>query len=653
MKPRRRSRPVLTRAVPRIALALALCGAAAPGTRAAAQVAPAEWTSVGRDAGGTRHAPLEQVNRDNVAQLQVAWTYRTGELERVKAPGLKTKVTFECTPLVVDGVMYLSTPTARVIALDAKTGRELWMHDPRLTGFAFAEGASRGVSYWKSAENPQERRIFVGTLDARLVAIDAATGAACADFGKDGAIDLAAGLANATRGLYSVTSPPAIFGDAVIVGSAIGDNQRFDTTSGMVRAFDVRSGKLLWSWDAIPRQPGDPGADTWRGDEALKTGAANVWSIISVDVERGLVFLPTSCPAPDFYGGKRLGNNLFANSVVALDAKTGKPAWHFQVVHHDVWDYDVASQPVLFDFRRDGTTTPAVAVGTKMGHIFLLDRANGKPLTAVEERPVPSSDVPGEETSPTQPFPALPALGLHKAEPWGSTAAEQQQAEAMFAQLRYEGIFTPPSLGGSLLAPGNVGGINWSGMTVDTERQILVTNVNRVATSVRLIPQADYGGRSGGSRLGEEFARQAGTPFGMARRTLRHAASGLPATKPPWGTLAAIDLAAGKLLWEVPLGYTVDPKLEPRAREWGSPNLGGAITTASGLVFVAASRDGHFRAFDIETGKGLWEAELPAGGQATPMTYEADGKQYVVICAGGHARLGTKLGDYVVAYALP
>ncbi|MGD9719634.1 MAG: pyrroloquinoline quinone-dependent dehydrogenase [Pirellulales bacterium] len=612
-----------------------------------------QWPCVGRDPGGARHSPLTQIDRTNVAQLQLAWTYRTGELERVKSPSLKAKISFEATPLVVDGVMYLSTASARVFALEAATGKELWMHDPHLTGYAFAEGASRGVSYWKSTGNPTLQRIFVGTLDARLVAIDAETGQACADFGNAGVIDLAAGIPNVSRGIYAVTSPPAIVGDAVIVGSAVGDNQRFDASPGVVRAFDARTGKQLWSFDPIPRQPGEPGADTWRGDEARQTGAANVWSIISADRQRGLVFLPTSCPAPDFYGGKRLGDNLFANSLVALDAASGKMAWHYQVVHHDLWDYDIAAQPVLLDFRRGDTVTPAVAIGTKMGHVFVLDRTTGKPLIGVEERPVPQTDVPGEETSPTQPFPALPALGLQKAEPWGRTEQDRQWAAEQFKSLRYDGIFTPPSLRGSVLAPANVGGINWSGMTVDAGRQILITNVNRLATTVRLIPRAEYEGRTGGSRLGEEFARQAGTPFGMARRTLSAPQSRLPATPPPWGTLAAIDLAGGKLLWEVPLGYMVDPDNEPQARAWGSINLGGAISTASGLVFVAASRDGHLRAFDTETGQELWQVELPAGGQATPMTYEAGGKQYIVICAGGHARLGTKLGDYVVAYALP
>jgi quinoprotein glucose dehydrogenase len=620
---------------------------------AAAAAPERQWPCYGHDAGGTRYSPLTQINRDNVGKLRVAWTFRTGELEHVTSRSLKSKITFEATPIVVEDTMYFSTASARVFALEAGTGKQRWCHDPKLNQkLIFAEGASRGVSFWKSSDDVPLRRLFWGTLDARLLAVDATTGEPCADFGDGGTVDLAAGLSPYIRGLLSVTSPPAIVGDVVVVGSAIGDNGRFDATPGVVRAFDARSGKPLWSWDPVPRATDAPGGDTWQGSDALKTGAANVWSIISADPQQGLVFLPTSCPSPDFYGGKRIGNNLFANSLVALEAKTGKVAWHFQVVHHDIWDYDIAAQPVLFDLVRDGVATPAVAVGCKTGNVFVLDRATGKPLFPVEERPVPASDVEGETASATQPFSSLPALGLQKAEPWGRTPEELQTVRQQFDAMRYEGIFTPPSIRGTVVAPANVGGINWSGMTIDTDRQILVTNVNRLASAVRLIPRKEFGA-AGGSRLGEERAPQSGTPFGMARRTVRLPGGRLPATKPPWGTLAAIDLATGKLRWEVPLGHMLDPSTEPQARQWGSVNLGGAITTAGGLTFVAASMDGHLRAFDTETGRELWSAELPAGGQATPMTFaDAAGKQYVVIAAGGHARLGTKLGDYVVAFAL-
>jgi len=615
----------------------------------------ADWPHYGRTAGGTRYAPLAQITRENVAQLTTAWTFRTGELEHVR-PGssLAGKMAFEATPLVVDGVMYFSTASARVFALEAATGRELWRYDSQLDQrLAYAEGASRGVSYWRSAGSPKEARILLGTLDARLIALDAATGRPCADFGESGVIRLAAGVARAFPGRYTVTSPPAIVGDVVVVGSAIGDNGRFDLSSGVVRGYDVRTGKLLWQWDPIPRAAGSPGNDSWQGPDAHKTGAANVWSVISADTKRGWVYLPTSCPSPDFYGGLRLGDNRFANSVVALEAKTGKVQWHFQVVHHDIWDYDIAAQPVLFPLRRDGQNIDAVAVGTKTGQVFILDRQTGEPLFPVEERPVPASDVKGEVAAKSQPFSSLPQLGLQKAQPWGPTPETQAQAEREFAKLRYEGIFTPASVRGTLVAPANVGGINWSGMSIDVDRQLLVTNVNRVASIVRLIPRKEYV-PGGDNRLGEEFASQAGTPCGMARRVFRQSESLLLATAPPWGTLAAIDLTTGQLQWEVPLGTMADPAVEPRATAWGSPNLGGAITTAGGLTFVAASLDGHLRAFDTESGQELWRGKLPAGGQATPMTFaDSDGKQFVVIAAGGHARMGTVLGDYVVAYALP
>ncbi|HEV3025246.1 MAG TPA: PQQ-binding-like beta-propeller repeat protein, partial [Pirellulales bacterium] len=329
---------------------------AALGTSALAQDRPGEWPCYGRDAGGTRYSPLAQIDRTNVQRLKVAWTYRTGELDRIHSRSLLNKATFEATPLAIDGVLYFSTPTARVIALKADTGAELWTYDAELDQkLVFAEGASRGVSYWRSNDKPAERRLFFGTLDARCIAIDADSGRPCTDFGQDGAIDLAADLPRATRGLYAVTSPPAVVGDVVIVGSAIADNGRFDASPGVVRAFDARTGKLVWSWDPIPRKVSDPGYETWKGEKALKTGAANVWSIISVDAERGLVFLPTTCPSPDYYGGERLGDNLFANSAVALEAKSGKMLWHFQVVRHDIWDYDIAAQPVLFSLERDNT----------------------------------------------------------------------------------------------------------------------------------------------------------------------------------------------------------------------------------------------------------------------------------------------------------
>jgi quinoprotein glucose dehydrogenase len=426
-----------------------------------------------------------------------------------------------------------------------------------------------------------------------------------------------------------------------------------------VRAYDARSGALRWSWDPIPRQPGEPGAETWRGPIALQTGSANVWPPISADPERDLVFLPTTSPSPDYYGGERRGQNLFANCVVALRASTGKLVWHFQTVHHDLWDYDTPMQPALITLERDGTVVPAVAIGTKSGHIFVLHRETGTPLFPVEERSVPQTDVPGEETSPTQPFPAnLPVFGLRRVtldDAWGLTPADVDAARQRIAALRYEGPFTPVSLRGSIEAPSNTGGFNWGGLSYDPARGILVGAVNRFAAVVQLFPRAHAPAATGPNiRLESEVGPMLQTPYVMTRTyLLNFDRGGLPQTKPPWGTLAAVNLKTGALQFEVPLGFMLDPQQYPEAEQWGSISLGGPITTAGGLVFIGATRDNHLRAFDIETGTLLWQFVLPAGAQATPMTYEIAGTQYVLIAAGGHGKLGTTLGDYVFAFALP
>jgi quinoprotein glucose dehydrogenase len=370
-----------------------------------------DWPVYGRDAGGSRYSPLAQINRDNVKQLKVAWTYRTGDINiKGRSAG---KAAFEATPILVDGTLYLSTPFSRVIALDPETGKERWVYDPKVNlSINYSEVTSRGVSTWldKSLKEGAacRRRIYMATLDARLIALDAATGALCQNFGQEGQVDLTRDVRLTEPGQYQVTSPPAVIGDLLIVGSSIGDNRGVEVERGVVRAYDTRTGRLRWSWNPIPLRANDPARKTWEEKGAIKTGAANAWSLISTDTERDLVFVPTSSPSPDFYGGERKGSNLYANSVVALRASTGEVVWHFQVVHHDLWDYDVAAQPMLITIKRDGRDIPAVAVGTKMGHIFVLHRETGKPLFPVEERPVPQSDVTGEEASPTQPFPVLP-----------------------------------------------------------------------------------------------------------------------------------------------------------------------------------------------------------------------------------------------------
>ena len=617
-----------------------------------------EWPAYGNDPGGMRFSPLKQINTGNVKQLTVAWTFRTGELEQYKGTSADEKAAFEATPVMVDGTLFFSTPSSRVFAIDAATGQQKWSYDPEVyLRQDLSEITSRGVSVWPASNDKTAsgaaKRILIPTLDGRLIALDAKTGKPVSSFGKDGTVDLRQGVGN-----ISVTSPPAVIGNTIVVGSSMGDNQRFNYERGVVRAYDALSGKLRWSWDPIPRSKTDPGFDTWKGPNATLTGAANAWSVISADAERDLVFIPTTSPSPDYYGGERLGKNANASSIVAIRASTGKVVWSYQTVHHDLWDYDNAAQPLLFSYNQNGKPVPAVAVGTKMGHVFILHRETGVPLLPVEERRVPASDIAGEEAHPTQPFPAtLPLLGLQKPEAWGLTPDAKAVAQRRISALRYEGPFTPPSLKGTLVAPGNVGGINWSGMCYDPESGLLITNVNRLAASITLIPRAQLAQsvKNDQELMRAETGMQSGTPYVMKRSYLfAKTETGLTMqTAPPWGTLAALNLKKGTLEWEVPLGFMLDPRQFPEAKQWGSINFGGAIVTAGGLVFVAASMDGHFRAFKTSDGSLQWEVPLPAGGQATPMTYQVNGKQYVVIAAGGHGKLGTKLGDYVVAYQLP
>ena len=626
-------------------------------------VGAVDWSAYGSDPGGSRYSSLTQINRENVTHLKVAWVYRTGEAES-KAEARK-KAAFEATPILVQGTLYFSTPFNRVIALNPVSGRARWTYDPKVDlSRDFSEVTCRGVSAWVGQRSGEraEPRIFVATIDARLIALNATSGTPCKEFGNGGQVDLKQDVRLVNPGHYQVTSPPAVIGDLAVVGSSIGDNRGVELERGVVRAYDVRTGKLRWSWDPIPRDSQDPARGTWAGKSAEHTGAANAWSVISADRERGLVFIPTSSPSPDYYGGERLGSNLYANCVVALRADTGKMVWSFQVVHHDLWDYDVASQPTLLSVRRDGLEIPAVAVATKMGRIFLLHRETGKPLFPVEERAVPRSDVAGEEASPTQPFPTLPLpLGPQKItaeDAWGPTPQDCDWCRERIKALRAEGTFTPPSLGGSLVVPSSVGGMHWGGLSCDLQRGLLIANINRLVSMVKLIPREEYDQQRKtwkGDRVSGEFAPQKGTPYAMYREFLL-SPSGTPCNPPPWGTLAAIDVSTGVLKWEVPLGTFARISRVPGFSEaWGSPNLGGSMVTAGGLVFISAAMDTYLRAFDIDTGKELWKAELPASAQATPMTCSVGegGKQFIVIAAGGHGKLGTKMGDHVVAFALP
>lgn len=628
-----------------------------PAVRAPTTVATADWPSYGGGVQGERHSPLTDIDTNSVRRLALAWTYHTGEL----GPDSRTrnKRSLEVTPIVVDGTMYIITPLARIIALDPATGSQRWVYDARLDrGLGFGDHTSRGVSTWLDGERPEgsacRRRILAATVDARLLALDAATGRPCDDFGDHGVVDLRAGLRNAPfeTAEYEETSPPLVVNDLVVVGSAVADNNRIDAASGEVRAFDVRTGALRWTWDPVPQDSTDPGFATWRGAHARRTGAANAWSVLAADPARDLVFVPTGSASVDYYGGERLGQNRYANSIVALRASTGKVVWSFQTVHHDLWDYDNASPPALTSVEYGGRRRDAVLQATKTGQLFVLDRDTGLPIVPVEEMPVPRSSIPGEEAWPTQPQSAIGPLSpqrISAAEAFGVNDADRALCRERIAALRNEGPFTPPSFEGSLVMPSNIGGAHWGGVAPDPAAQIAVVPVNTVAAVVRLLPRAglDSARRSTPRRVGSEFAQMRGTPYAMYRELLLLPTL-VPCTPPPFGALVGVDLRRGTIAWRVPLGSST-PGTPSTA---GTPNLGGAMTTAGGLTFVGATIDRTFRAFETRTGRELWQTALPAAGKATPMTYRANGRQFVVIAAGGDGEaFGT--GDAIMAYALP
>jgi quinoprotein glucose dehydrogenase len=535
----------------------------------AQSVTDSGWPNYGNDAGGSRYSPAHQIDRTNVTQLQVAWTYRTGALQQ--QTDLIHKAAFEATPILVDNKLFLSTPYNHVIALDPRSGNKLWEYDSHLDLMKeYSEVASRGVSAWRDTKaklgQPCRLRVLFGTLDARLIALDGETGKPCADFGSNGEVDLTRDAATATEwtGGYQVTSAPSISGDLVIVGSSIADNWKVDTGRGIVRGFDVRTGKLRWTWDPIP----------WANETKPRTGAGNAWSTLSVDPERNLVFIPTGSASPDYYGGLRKGDNKWANSVVALRASNGEFVWGFQVVHHDLWDYDVAAQPT--------DNTPAIAITTKMGRVFVLNRLTGAPLLPVEERPVPKSDIPGEESWPTQPASTISLVPekLSPEDAWGKDAQERQWCADKIRAARSGDIYIPPSLQGTMVFPSNVGGVNWGSAAYDPQRHVLVADTNRLPIFVKMIPRDEYEparkSATSEDRLHGEFGRQSGAPYAMFRTPLL-SPSGLPCNAPPWGTVAAVDLFTGKKVWDVPLGSFIP------GRNTGTINLGGPIMTAGGL----------------------------------------------------------------------
>ena len=600
-----------------------------------------EWRFYGGDAGGSRYSSLKQINRDNVARLQLAWTYHMGEANREGNGTDRHRVSpFESTPLVIDGVLYFSTPSNRVIALDAENGREIWQFDPQ-SGRAGPRQyfQHRGVAYWQS-KNGEDRRILYGTFDGRLIALDAKTGKPRGDFGKDGVVDLRPGVADGYPDAeYSVTSPPAIYQDLVITGAAVPEYPSRGP-SGAVRAFDVRSGKPVWTFHTIP-QPGEAGHETWEESAWKDRTGANVWSMMSVDAERGMVFLPVGSASYDFYGADRKGADLFSNSLVALEAASGKLLWHYQMVHHDIWDYDMPAQPVLITMRREGKEIPAVAQVTKMGFVFICDRLTGKPLFPVEERPVPKSDVPGESSWPTQPFPVKPPAfvrqSLSEKDISDVTPESNRHCTELFHSLENHGMFTPYGLKMTLVMPGTLGGGNWSGASFYAASGYLFVNANEVGAVGAMKPQV--------ANAPERYRRDSKNGE-YARFWDEHE---WPCQKPPWGTLNAVDVNSGEIAWKVPLGIVDELKVAT-----GTPNLGGSIVTAAGVVFIGATTDSRFRAFDAHNGAQLWVAKLEASANATPVTYMGkSGKQFVVIAAGGGGYFGGRVSDAVEAFALP
>lgn len=638
-----------------------------------------DWTAYGNSPRGDRWSPLNQITPANVSELEQAWVFHTGDLQR---PGDPDEFTYEVTPIKVDKLLYFCSPHNIVFALDAEAGREVWRYNPNIRASQEMQHLTcRGVSYYSTntpgaASAPRTEcasRIIMGTNDARLIALDALNGRLCTGFGNNGEVEVWPGNPGQRRGWWQITSPPVISRGLIIFGGAVYDNKSTFMPSGVIRAYDAITGAPRWAFD--PGNPGDT-APRPQGSGAYVPSSPNSWMVGSADEQLGLVYVPMGMAAVDQWGGGRTPETeRFATSILALDVETGKPRWVFQTVHHDLWDMDVPAQPVLVDLDLPGRgRVPALVQSTKTGNIFVLDRRTGQPIFPVTERPVPRGAAPGDYVSRTQPFSAVSLMQQQRvtgADMWGATIFDQLACRIQFQRLRYEGVFTPPSKQGTLVFPGNFGVMDWGGIAVDPERQMIFAHPNYMAFVDRLIPQSPVSpssqpapspkgetGPAGGSDMkGSDvkgYNPNAGAPFAVSLNPFLSPV-GLPCQTPPWGYVAGIGLVSGKVVWKHRNGTSRDQMPVPIPFKLGVPSLGGPIVTAGGVAFMGSALDYYLRAYDVTTGEVLWRARLPAGGQATPMSYwsQASHRQFVVIAAGGHGSLGTKQGDSIVSYALP
>lgn len=624
-----------------------------------------DWPAYGRNQKGQRFSPLTQINDKNVNQLKEAWVFRTGDLKRPTDPA---ELTNEVTPIKVRDTLYLCSAHQKLFALDAASGKEKWRFDPQVKPDGFFQHVTcRGVSYHEAkvdtaSTNPvvnnYPRRILLPVNDGRLIAVNADNGKLCDDFANHGVLNLQTDQPITTPGMYEPTSPPIVTDTTIVMAGAVYDNYSTREPSGVIRGFDVNDGHLLWAFDPGAKDPSALPAPGQR----FTLNSPNSWAPAAYDARLDLVYLPMGVTTPDIWGGNRTPEQeRFASSIVALNATTGKLVWSYQTVHHDLWDMDPPSQPTLADIEdKSGRRIPVIYAPAKTGNIFVLDRRNGKPVVPAPEKPVPQGAAAGDRVSPTQPFSDLsfrPAKKLTGADMWGATIYDQLVCRIIFHRLRYDGIFTPPSQQGTLVFPGNLGMFEWGGISVDEQRQIAIANPMALPFVSRLVPRSasnpaapKEGEQPSGTESGVQH--QYGVPFGVELNAFL-SPFGLPCKQPAWGYISALDLKTNQIVWKKRLGTVRDSSPIPLPFRMGVPMLGGPISTAGNVLFIAATADNYLRAYNVSNGDLLWQARLPAGGQATPMTYEVNGKQYVVISAGGHGSFGTKMGDYIIAYALP